>query len=319
MSWEGYQLITFSWVLFAVTTLFVAGRLYVQLRYRYRPWREIYVFAAWIMYLGTAIIFSLMNHWGQYNHYEMSDSAFNSLLKANYSQAFLWMTSLYCCKAALLCFYEDLTPTEYFPKTAWGIIVGWVLVVIGAVFQIGRLLFDCWPFRLNWDVEASCGSNAALIMTSLSLHLVTNVIVYTLPFFLLHNLSTLSWKTKAGAALLFTAGLFNVVSAILQTAYYSTIFRDRGGLYAVPDWIAAFGAAHAWLYTTQQGTSIIIICAPQLRRLWKGTSPESMRNGSDRPGDEEAMKKVESDVSARAVGERRKSSVMTASRGTSTS
>ena len=155
----------------------VFARLYVQLRFNYRPRREVFVVIAWLLYMGSAIIFSLMNDYGNYNHSPdayITDEDYYNLLRINYAQAFMWMPCLYCCKAALLCFYKDLAPPHVFPGTWKAIVTCWVLCAIGCAIQFGRLLFACWPFELNWDPTASCGNRAPLVMTALAFHCFTD-------------------------------------------------------------------------------------------------------------------------------------------------
>ena len=52
---------------------------------------------------------------------------------------FTYYPCLWLCKMALLCFYGDLTPKRYFPKTWWTIAATWFLVVVVCIFQVRKL------------------------------------------------------------------------------------------------------------------------------------------------------------------------------------
>jgi len=286
---QGYQLTIYEWVLFGVATPLVGTRLYVQFRFRLRPWREVFIILAWLIYLANTICNTLVSH---YHWFEPSDEHFYlasnpyavSVLKVNFITLLTFKVSIYMCKFALLFFYLDLTPRRTCTVTWWAIVITIFWCVLGAVAQIFFAFFLCVPLQSFWSVEAYfCSDVAWFYISSWSLFLFTDVLVYIIPFFILHNLRYLDIRQKRAAYWMFAAGWINIASACLMLACYIVPgFQHSDQSSSPAHKTSTLSAVYDFVMPFQQGTSIIIVCLPQVRRFILGMSEEKLRRQMER-------------------------------------
>jgi len=276
---EGYQLTIYEWVFFGITTPLVATRLYVQFRFRHRPWREIFVIVAWLLYLADTVGNTLLSHYHWFeplsdDYFTASNPYITSVLKINLLSMLTFKMSIYMCKFALLCFYLDLNPRRTCTWTWWLIAGTFYFCIMGAVSQVFFTLFLCKPLNHWWGLETyTCADVDWFYVFSWALFLFTDVLVYIIPFLIIHNLTVLEHRQKRAAYWMFAFGLINIVSAcIMLTCYIVPGFQHSDEhsnriLSAIYDFDMPF----------QQGTAIIITCLPQVRRFALGMSQEKMR------------------------------------------
>lgn len=266
MSWKGYEFIAFEWVLIAITFSLVAIRLHVSytLQFRRLTWQEIFPIGAWLLYLGVGICDSIMNSYHyintDYSHFEAlprDQQIINN--KAGYAFSFFYKPCMYFCKASLLCFYMDISPRNQLMHLRRMIYVTWFFTGAGFFVQICYNLFNCRPFRLNWEPEGdSCGFAPHYFYVNWVLHIFTDVLIYIIPFFIVYQAKRLTLSKKIGILSMFAVGFVNILVACVFL--YLSVQDEMS--------TEAFGA-YTYLCTLQLFTAIVIICMPQLRLLYR--------------------------------------------------
>src|SRR4051812_31192663 len=126
-----------------------------------------------------------------------------------YINSTMYPLSLFCLKMSFLLIYLQL-----FPKTMVRLrrvlFSTIALVVIGYAATIAMLLFWCMPISANWSMnpKTRCLSWAAVppYFFSTALHLITDLIIFILPFLLLPTL----YHSASRQKLLRIAGMFSL-------------------------------------------------------------------------------------------------------------
>ena len=110
--------------------------------------------------------------------------------------------------------------------------------------------------------------------TSWAFHLGTDFLVYIIPFFILNKLRGLTPEQKKSAYVMFGAGLFNIVTAVITVVNYAI---PRAIKSHDLDGLNGFDDVTVFFCVLQISTAVMIVCLPQVRRLWLGLSAEALR------------------------------------------
>ncbi|KAK6508873.1 hypothetical protein TWF481_003640 [Arthrobotrys musiformis] len=178
------------------------------------------------------------------------------MLRLLFFSSFVTFTIFWVIKAAFMALYTYLVP-PWLHGLRWCIHLTSVLVFLSYIGFLVTNIFSCGDVAANWstDPEKFCFSfsreSGVIYLTTL--HLLTEVIIFIIPFFILPHIM-LPTAEKWGLALMFALGLLTISCTVARTA---TVLSAQSFTY------------HS-LLTWDSGEitcGIIVVCAPSIKWL----------------------------------------------------
>jgi len=271
--WHGYQVIALLWFWTILCLILVSVRIYVQISTKFRPWREVLVGFAWLMYSAYVIAWTvryvkggLGEEDGSINPASLTESQQLVLNKLWVVQMFTWCIGLSACKAVLLLLFQDFCPRSLHPRLFWLIAFAWALLLFN-IFGVNIVwaFLQCYPkpFSSVWTEPhikvafgIGCGKGTRLwVSTMEAFAIATDLLVIIIPIIVISRLQTLTTTQKIGAAAMFAIGTVNVVANVIEVA------KQFDGSPAVIQGVSEFVNA------SLLPTALIVVCVPQLRVL----------------------------------------------------
>ncbi|KAK6336095.1 hypothetical protein TWF696_001663 [Orbilia brochopaga] len=197
------------------------------------------------------------------------------LLKLLFFSTLPYYFSLWGVKIYLLTLYYKIVIPSLLPTQRLLLHVLSALVGATCVVWIFLNMFWCVPTSKNWEVSEThraCLAYFARVpyITSVSMHVGTELLIFSFPFTFLHYLHQLDRRRYYAAAGMFAIGFVGVIISLGRVAYIFT----QGS----PPIISM---AQAWS-SLEQGVGIIICCLPAFKTLLEARiSKSNSSNGSE--------------------------------------
>ena len=169
---------------------------------------------------------------------------------------------MYVVKFAFLSIYYTLIPLQLF-RLRLALNIATFFTVSGFLAMLAVNLFHCRPIHANWnpDPEQACWTAFSPIpyTVSVMIHVVTDLMIYILPFFLIPILrgpQRASGKRRPfwGLVAIFSLGFLSIATTVGRAA-------ANGVGVSMPTNIA--------LAAAEQMAAILVACSPPLKWLWK--------------------------------------------------
>ncbi|KAK6526182.1 hypothetical protein TWF281_011217 [Arthrobotrys megalospora] len=274
MAISGKQAIACEWSFFGLAAFFVFFRLYVRFFTTCNPgFSDGIVFFVLICFLATAVCDTIAASKGLFAEnltYE-SDliAAFKAhggsyleelvtVLKILYASSFPYICELWGLKICFLLLYGGLIP----PSMRWlrnCLYATWAVVAIGFIASMLLMALWCIPVDRNWDVTKLMGEEGRCFayssyepyFTLTAFHIVTDFMIYALPFPILKSLS-LNRRQHWGVISIFALGGVCIASTIGRTVSIGLVSN-------IP--LVGFWTSF------EQMTGLIVVCIPALKVL----------------------------------------------------
>lgn len=182
-------------------------------------------------------------------------------LQLFYIDQSFYLTCLCLTKVAIVCFYLRIFPQQSFQWTAYATMA---FVVVSTVIFVFMQIFQCTPVSTAWQGWTD-GSQADLCMnvntlaySAASFSIAQDLIILILPLPLLMRLNT-SWRNKAGIILMFSLGVFVLVTSCVRLRYITKFGETINPSWDLADPLIWSGVEVA--------VSIIVACLPAIRVL----------------------------------------------------
>ncbi|EPS36454.1 hypothetical protein H072_10026 [Dactylellina haptotyla CBS 200.50] len=183
-------------------------------------------------------------------------SRLSLMLRLLFFSSFITFTIFWIIKAAFLALYYYLVP-PWLKGLRYSMHATSMLVFLGYIGFLVTNVFSCGNVSRNWstDPEAFCFSfsREAGVIYLTTVHLLTDVIIFIIPFFILPHIM-LPTAEKWGLALMFALGLLTILCTVARTAIV----------------LAAKSFTYHDLLAWDSGEitcGIIVVCAPSIKWL----------------------------------------------------
>ncbi|KAF3079186.1 hypothetical protein TWF102_002963 [Orbilia oligospora] len=274
MAISGKQAIACEWAFFGLAAFFVFFRLFVRIFITCNPgFSDGLVILVLICFLSTAVCDTIAASKGLFAEnltYE-SDliAAFEAhggsyveelvvVLQILYASSFPYICELWGLKVCFLLLYGGLIP----PSMKWlrnCLYATWLIVGIGFIASMLLMALWCLPVSRNWDVTMLKGNEGRCFayssyepyFTLTAFHIVTDFMIYALPFPILKSLS-LNRRQHLGVISIFALGGVCIASTIGRTV-------SIGLTSNIP--LVGFWTSF------EQMTGLIVVCIPALKVL----------------------------------------------------
>ncbi|KAK6343761.1 hypothetical protein TWF730_011349 [Orbilia blumenaviensis] len=274
MAISGKQAIACEWSFFGLAAFFVFFRLYVRIFITCNSgFSDALVFFVLVCFLSTAVCDTIAASKGLFAEnltYE-SDliAAFRAhggsyleelvvVLQILYASSFPYVCELWGLKVCFLLLYGGLIP----PSMRWlrnCLYATWVVVGIGFIASMLLMALWCIPVDRNWDVTKLMGEEGRCFayssyepyFTLTAFHIVTDFMIYALPFPILKSLS-LNRRQHWGVISIFALGGVCIASTIGRTVSIGLVSN-------IP--LVGFWTSF------EQMTGLIVVCIPALKVL----------------------------------------------------
>ncbi|KAH8677926.1 hypothetical protein BX600DRAFT_479436 [Xylariales sp. PMI_506] len=179
-----------------------------------------------------------------------------------------YLAVLALCKVAILCFYLRIFPQKDFRKLVYGTIG---LISVSTTVLIFLQIFQCTPINYNWEGwKGGFGSYKCLDVNSLSyaaagISIGQDLLVLSLPLPLLIGLNT-SWRRRAGIILMFSLGIFIVITSCIRLRFLIIFARSTN-----PTW--DYTETIIWT-ALEVNVSVIVVCLPAIRLFFSHILPQ---------------------------------------------
>ncbi|KAJ6256239.1 hypothetical protein Dda_9074 [Drechslerella dactyloides] len=274
MAITGTQAIACEWSFLALAAFFVCFRLYVRIFITRNPsFTDALVALVWFCFLSTVICDTISASKGLFaeNLTYSSDliAAFRAhggeslddlitVLQLLYASSFPYICELWGLKICFLILYGGLIPRSM----RWlrvCLYVTWAVVVVGFIASVLLMAVWCIPVTRNWDITKLMGDEGRCFayssyepyFTLTAFHVVTDIMIYTLPFPVLKTLS-LNRRQHWGVISIFALGGLCIACTIGRTVAVGLVSN-------IP--LVGF-----WT-TLEQMTGLIVVCVPALKVL----------------------------------------------------
>ena len=171
----------------------------------------------------------------------------------------------------MLSFYKRIFPNPAFQYLAKGTMA---FVIISTALFAFLQIFQCRPIQFIWegwkapDQPHQCFQVNVLVYGAAAASILQDLVILVLPLPLLAKLNT-GLKTKLGIILMFSLGIFVLITSILRLRYFVS-FGDS----ANPTWDYTDPLLWSGL---EVSVSIIVACLPAIRVLFQSLLPRNLR------------------------------------------
>ncbi|KAH7126523.1 hypothetical protein B0J13DRAFT_149012 [Dactylonectria estremocensis] len=269
-----------GFLLLAIAAAVIIARVYLRLSIQKRHLivSDVLMCTAWVAgCVQTCFGIVLMNLGGLDPHALSDMSGFHTDPK-KISELFkmLWMfnipffSTLYLCKAALLSMYLPIFPI-FMGKRRIFLWMTIVFVFLSYLITMVLLFCICTPIESVWDLEPrSCPDSRKLIFFVLTwaLHLFGDLLVFVLPWLVLHGINNMTQNLKAGLYVTFLLGIITIVISIVR---YTSLSGRKSTVTSV--------STIALWTTLEANLGIVIACLPSLRPYF-GRTEQSVKKSS---------------------------------------
>ncbi|KAF3931671.1 hypothetical protein ABW20_dc0110696 [Dactylellina cionopaga] len=180
------------------------------------------------------------------------------VLQLLYASSFPYVCELWGLKICFLLLYGGLIP----PSMRWlrnCLYATWAIVAVGFVVSMLMMALWCMPVERNWDVTKLMGvegrcfaySSYEPYFTLTGFHIITDILIYTLPFPILKSLS-LNRRQHLGVLSIFALGGICIASTIGRTVAIGL----TSNIPLVGFWTSF-----------EQMTGLVVVCVPALKVL----------------------------------------------------
>ncbi|KAK6346505.1 hypothetical protein TWF696_006630 [Orbilia brochopaga] len=274
MAINGTQAIACEWSFLALAAFFVCFRLYVRIFVaRNASFTDAIIVFVWVSFLSTVICDTIGASKGLFaeNLTYSSDliAAFRAhggeslddlvtVLQLLYASSFPYICELWGLKICFLLLYGGLIPRSM----RWlrvCLYVTWAVVAVGYVASMLLMALWCIPVRRNWDIsklmgdEGRCFAYSSYVpyFTLTAFHVITDIMIYTLPFPVLKSLS-LNRRQHWGVISIFALGGLCIACTIGRTVAVGLV----SNIPLVGFWTSL-----------EQTTGLIVVCVPAFKVL----------------------------------------------------
>lgn len=269
------------YVFVPITFIMLIARLYIRIWLR-REFRSIFTFDglyfimpeiivtfAWLTFLTYCIIEEQLAQWGWYDRQlvlRLAEDRAVYAMKLAYASVILYLTCLYMVKLAFLCFFNEFVPKHCFPKTWIAIRVLAGACIVALIYDILIMMLWCRPLSALFTIETTdsvCLMQSEVLNNSIYLpHIITDVLVYCIPFIPLAAMSNISAGKRIGASIIFSLGFVTVGCSIVSF----------GISYAPPKWY--WQITRQYVMLAELTVAVMISCCPAFKALmiksWNG-------------------------------------------------
>lgn len=191
-----------------------------------------------------------------FSHVKGDDELKIRVLKVVYSSSIPYYLCMWFIKFGILGFYYRLVPKNTQHRKVLHFVTATLLVTLIVIIFIN--IFLCQPINKNWSLNSSdkCYSSTSIapfIFSAMS-NIITDVMVFAIPFPLIPTLKTIPKRQRIGLIVTFSLGAVTI-----------TVFIVRIIIIA----ISATIAISAILTGVECGTAMIVACLPAFRVLLK--------------------------------------------------
>ncbi|KAK6537125.1 hypothetical protein TWF694_011324 [Orbilia ellipsospora] len=274
MAITGKQAIACEWTFFSIAAFFVCFRLYVRLFVTANPsFSDGLIIFVLICFLSTVICDTISASKGLFaeNLTYSSDliAAYRAdggdslqtlvtVLQILYASSFPYVCELWGLKVCFLLLYGGLIPRSmrWLRNCLYGT---WAVVAVGFICSMLMMGLWCIPVSQNWDITKLMGDEGRCFayssyepyFTLTAFHIVTDIMIYTLPFFVLKTLS-LNRRQHWGVISIFALGGLCIASTIGRTIAIGL----TSNIPLVGFWTSF-----------EQMTGLVVVCVPALKVL----------------------------------------------------
>ncbi|KAH9873434.1 hypothetical protein IAQ61_004057 [Plenodomus lingam] len=183
-------------------------------------WDDYTVLAAWLSGVPSVIIIDkrvLPNGLGR-DIWTVPFDQLSEFVRWLYVLEVLYIVQVALLKLTLLMFFLRIFPITGTRRVIWGTVV--FTIVWGLAFTI-TAIFQCWPIShqwVSWDQARSSGKCIhinALGWSQAVISIALDLWMLALPLYVVSRL-LLSWRKKAGVAIMFCVGTFVTIVSILR-------------------------------------------------------------------------------------------------------
>ncbi|KAK8007509.1 hypothetical protein PG989_001499 [Apiospora arundinis] len=210
-----------AWTLWAVATVFLAGRLLARSSYfggmllGYDDWA---IVTSFVVLTGVTVGAELMVVFGLgTDMWTLDDMHINIVLILFYIAEFAYVIESTLTKVSILLLYLRIFPDRQFRKHIF-ILMG-VMGLFCVAFVV-TLLTYCVPFDYTWarwdnELTGKCINMDAQTYTCAALNIILDIVIFFMPIPQLMKLD-LSWKKKVGIIFTFLVGLFVTICSVVR-------------------------------------------------------------------------------------------------------
>ncbi|KAH6682221.1 CFEM domain-containing protein [Plectosphaerella plurivora] len=179
-----------------------------------------------------------------------------------------YLVCLGLTKLSLLCFLLRIFPNQKFRWVTYAVMLVTALSTTVYVF-LG--IFQCIPVSFNWEGWKGgfgpnrCVNQNALVLSAAGFSIALDVVILVLPIPLLVGLQ-MSWRSKASILVMFSLGVFIVITACLRLSYIIMYSRSFNPTWDNTDVLIWSGV--------EVSVSMIVTSLPAIRTLLKRSIPE---------------------------------------------
>ncbi|KAI1857934.1 hypothetical protein JX265_010964 [Neoarthrinium moseri] len=198
----------------------------------------------------------------------MESRTITTALKVFFIDESFYLALLALCKIAILCFFLRIFPNRWFRYTVFGTIS---FVALSALIFIFLQIFQCLPVYYNWEGwKGNFGDHRCINVNTLTysaalIAILQDVIILILPLPLLIGLNT-SWRKKVGIILMFSLGIFVLITSCIRLRYIVMFARSLNPTWDYTDTII-------WT-ALEVNVSIVVISLPAIRAYLAITLPK---------------------------------------------
>ncbi|KAK9792806.1 putative G-protein coupled receptors family 1 profile domain-containing protein [Seiridium cardinale] len=214
--------------------------------------------------------------------YTISDpNTITSGLKLFYICETFYFVTLGLCKMMVLSFYLRIFPNTKFRLAAYAIMLYVAIFTLVALFL---QIFQCFPVASIWEGwRGDFGEYQCFDVNLMTVVVAANLIgqdvaILLLPLPLLLQLN-ISWKKRGSIILLFSLGIFVVITSSIRLQYIVIMAKSTNPTYDYTDVIIWTGL--------EVDISVIVACLPAIRSYLSGRIKflASTKEGSGSPND----------------------------------
>lgn len=164
----------------------------------------------------------------------------------------------------VLCFYLRIFPNQRFRIAAYAVMAYIIVFTIVALFL---QIFQCFPVSSIWESwKGNFGSYKCLDVNLMTIVVAANligqdVVILLLPLPLLVQLN-MTWRKKVSIILMFSLGIFVVITSAIRLEYLVVMARTTNPTYDYTDVIIWTGL--------EVDISVIVACLPAIRSWLSG-------------------------------------------------
>jgi hypothetical protein len=179
-----------------------------------------------------------------------------------------YLVCLGLTKISLLCFLLRIFPNQ---KFRWATYAVMLVTALSTTVYVFLGIFQCIPVSFNWEGWKGgfgpnrCVNQNALVLSAAGFSIALDVIILVLPIPLLIGLH-MSWRSKASILVMFSLGIFIVITACLRLSYIIMYSRSFNPTYDNTDVLIWSGIEVA--------VSMIVTSLPAIRMLLKQSIPQ---------------------------------------------